>query len=294
MAERPKGMGRGLAAILSVAPRDELQELRPIPVDMIDPSPNQPRRMFDEDSLISLAGSIRARGVLQPVLVRPHPSGRYELIAGERRWRAAQLAELDAIPAVVRRHDDAASLEVALIENMAREDLNPVEEARACSALVEELGLTREDVGVRVGRSRVAVSNLIRLLDLPDEALDLLEHGDLTEGHGRALLLTDDNTARRTLARDAARGRWSVRELESRARAAGTPSGRRRRSRPTPAVHPDQAAAVELITDALGAALGRDVDVTLAKGSGYRAQITFESLDDALDVARRLRVRAVS
>ena len=171
MAERPKGMGRGLAAILSVAPRDELQELRPVPVDMIDPSPNQPRRTFDEDSLMALAGSIRARGVLQPVLVRPTVSGRYELIAGERRWRAAKLAELTAIPAVVRRHDDAASLEVALIENMAREDLNPVEEARACAALVEELGLTREDVGLRVGRSRVAVSNLIRLLDLPDEAL---------------------------------------------------------------------------------------------------------------------------
>ena len=143
MAERPKGMGRGLAAILSVAPRDELQELRPIPVDMIDPSPNQPRQIFDEDSLMALAGSIRVRGVLQPVLVRPMVSGRYELIAGERRWRAAQLAELTAIPALVRRHDDAASLEVALIENMAREDLNPVEEARACAALVEELGLTR-------------------------------------------------------------------------------------------------------------------------------------------------------
>ena len=185
MAERPKGMGRGLAAILSVAPRDELQELRPLPVDMIDPSPKQPRRNFDEDSLMALAGSIRARGVLQPVLVRPMVSGRYELIAGERRWRAAQLAELTAIPAVVRRHDDAASLEVALIENMAREDLSPVEEARACAALVEELGLTREEVGLRVGRSRVAVSNLIRLLDLPDEALELIERGDLTEGHGR-------------------------------------------------------------------------------------------------------------
>jgi len=294
VAERPKGMGRGLAAILSVAPRDELQELRPIPVDMIDPSPNQPRRVFDEDSLMALAGSIRTRGVLQPVLVRPQPSGRYELIAGERRWRAAQLAELDAIPAVVRRHDDAASLEVALIENMAREDLNPVEEARACAALVEELGLTREEVGIRVGRSRVAVSNLIRLLDLPDDALALLEHGDLTEGHGRALLLTDDHAARRNLARDAARGRWSVRELEARARAAGAPAGRRRRSRPSPALHPDQAAAIELITDALGAALGREVDVAPAKGSGYRVQIGFESLDDALDVARRLRVRAVS
>ena len=294
MAERPKGMGRGLAAILSVAPRDELQELRPVPVDMIDPSPNQPRRMFDEDSLMSLAGSIRARGVLQPVLVRPLVSGRYELIAGERRWRAAKLAELTAIPAVVRRHDDAASLEVALIENMAREDLNPVEEARACAALVEELGLTREDVGLRVGRSRVAVSNLIRLLDLPDEALELIERGALTEGHGRALLLAADHAARRTLARDAAHHRWSVRELESRARAAGTPSDRRRRLRQRPALHPDQVAAIELISDALGAALGRDVDVSPAKASGYRVQLSFESLDDALDTARRLRVRAVS
>ena len=294
MAERPKGMGRGLAAILSVAPRDELQELRPVPVDMIDPSPNQPRRNFDEDSLMSLAGSIRARGVLQPVLVRPMVSGRYELIAGERRWRAAQLAELTAIPAVVRRHDDAASLEVALIENMAREDLNPVEEARACAALVEELGLTREEVGIRVGRSRVAVSNLIRLLDLPDEALELIERGHLTEGHGRALLLASEHATRRTLARDAAHHRWSVRELESRARAADAPAEGRRRPRARPALHPDQAAAIELISDALGAALGRDVDVAPARGAGYRVQLSFESLDDALDVARRLRVRAVS
>jgi ParB family chromosome partitioning protein len=294
VAERPKGMGRGLAAILSVAPRDELQELRPVPIDMIDASPNQPRSTFDEDSLMALAGSIRARGVLQPVLVRPMVSGRYELIAGERRWRAAKLAELTAIPAVVRRHDDAASLEVALIENMAREDLNPVEEARACAALVEELGLTREDVGLRVGRSRVAVSNLIRLLDLPDEALELIERGDLTEGHGRALLLAGDHTDRRTLARDAAHHRWSVRELESRARAAAASSDRRRRARPRATLHPDQAAAIELISDALTAALGRDVDVAPAKGAGYRVQLSFESLDDALDVARRLRVRAVS
>jgi len=294
VAERPKGMGRGLAAIMSVAPRDELQELRPIPVDMIDPSPNQPRHTFDEDSLMALADSIRTSGVLQPILVRPLVSGRYELIAGERRWRAAKLADLTAIPAVVRRHDDAASLEVALIENMVREDLNPVEEARACAALVEELGLTREDVGLRVGRSRVAVSNLIRLLDLPDEALELIERGDLTEGHGRALLLAGDNSARRTLARDAAHHRWSVRELESRARAAGAPANRRRRSQTRPALHPDQAAAIELISDALGAALGRDVDVAPSKSAGYRVQLTFESLDDALDVARRLRVRAVS
>jgi ParB family transcriptional regulator, chromosome partitioning protein len=293
VAERPKGMGRGLAAILSVAPRDELQELRPVPVDMIDPSPHQPRRAFDEESLVALAGSIRARGVLQPVLVRPLPSGRYELIAGERRWRAAQLAELDAVPALVRRHDDAGSLEVALIENMAREDLNPVEEARACAALVEELGLNREEVGLRVGRSRVAVSNLIRLLDLPDEALELIERGVLTEGHGRALLLAGDHSARRALAREAAHGRWSVRELETRARAADDPARRRRRAR-SKTLHPDQAAAIELIADALAVALGREVEVSPARGTGYRVQLTFDSLDEALDVARRLRVHAVS
>src|SRR6478672_2056756 len=287
-------MGRGLAAILSVAPRDELQELRPIPVDMIDPSPNQPRRSFDEESLVALAGSIRTQGVLQPVLVRPLANGRYELVAGERRWRASRLAELESIPAIVRRHDNAASLEVALVENMAREDLNPVEEARACAALVEELGLTREDVGLRVGRSRAAVSNLIRLLDLPDEALALIERGHLTEGHGRALLLADDHGIRRSLAREAARHRWSVRELESRARAAASPEGRLRRARTRTPLHPDQAAAIDLIADALSAALGREVDVAPTKAAGYRVQISFESLDDALDVARRLRVRVVA
>src|SRR5947209_20036340 len=175
-------MGRGLAAIMAVVPREDQEELRQIPVELIAPNPAQPRTQFDEPALVALADSIRARGVLQPVLVRPLPGGRYELIAGERRWRAAQLAEHETIPAVIRHHDDAASLELALIENMAREELNPVDEARACAALVEELGLSREEVGLRVGRSRVAVSNLIRLLELPDEALALIERGALPEG----------------------------------------------------------------------------------------------------------------
>src|SRR3989440_2206544 len=212
VAERQRGMGRGLAAILSVAPHEEPEELRQIPVDLIAPNPVQPRRNFDAEPLLALAESIKLRGVLQPVLVRPLPGGRYELIAGERRWRAAQIAELDSIPAIVRHRDDAASLEVALIENMAREDLHPVEAARACAALVEELGLTREEVGLRVGRSRVAVSNLIRLLELPDEGLELIEQGRLTEGHGRALLLAGGHAERRLLARQAADEQWSVRE----------------------------------------------------------------------------------
>ncbi len=290
MADKSKGMGRGLAAILAAAPRDEEQDLRQIPVELIAANPQQPRRQFDEESLITLADSIRARGVIQPILVRPVAGGRYELVAGERRWRAAQLAELEAIPAVVRHQDDAGSLELAVIENMAREDLNPVEEARACSGLVEELGLTREEVGLRVGRSRVAVSNLIRLLDLPDEALELLERRQLTEGHGRALLLVGDHTMRRNLARQAASQGWSVRELEARARDAEGVPGNAAERQPAPGSqveHPDRQAAIEQITDALGPVLGVDVKVRGA-ARGFTVQLSFSSVDEALELAERL------
>jgi ParB family chromosome partitioning protein len=286
-------MGRGLAAILSVAPRDEPEELRQLPLELISPNPHQPRDAFDEAGLVALSESIKARGVLQPVLARPLPGGTYELIAGERRWRAARLAELETIPAIVRHHDDPASLEVALIENMAREDLNPVEEARACAALTEDLGLSREEVGQRVGRSRVAVSNLIRLLDLPDEALEAIQAGDLSEGHGRALLTAPDHADRRRLARDAVHHQWSVRELEQRARAtrddggATAPASRPRRR--AHGLHPDQEAAIAQIGDALETTLGRAVRVS-ASGAGFRAQLSFESADEALELARRLKL----
>jgi ParB family chromosome partitioning protein len=287
-------MGRGLAAILSVVPRDEQEEFRELPVELIAPNPAQPRRGFDEEALLALTESIRTRGVLQPVLVRPIVGGRYELVAGERRWRAARLAELQSIPAIVRHQDDAASLEVALIENMAREDLNPVDEARGCAALVDELGLSREEVGLRVGRGRVAVSNLIRLLELPDEALALIERGQLTEGHGRALLLAGDHDARRRLAREAATRRWSVRELEHRARDARPAAAATRRESGRGELHPDQEAAIDRISDVLGAALGRDVQVTAAPRGEYRAKLSFHSLDDALELARRLGVKRVA
>jgi ParB family transcriptional regulator, chromosome partitioning protein len=282
-------MGRGLAAILSVAPRDEAEELRQIPTELIAPSPHQPRTTFDEAGLVALAESIKVRGVLQPVLVRPIPGGTYELIAGERRWRAAKMAELESLPSIVRHHDDAASLEVALIENMVREDLNPVEEAKACAALTEELGLSREEVGARVGRSRVAVSNLIRLLDLPDSVLAAIDRRQLSEGHGRALLLATDHGDRGRLARAAIDGGWSVRELEDRARRANGEGERTARPRRRRAVHPDQEAAVVQITDTFGTALGRDVDVSPTPGGGYRIQLNFESADEALELASRLR-----
>jgi ParB family transcriptional regulator, chromosome partitioning protein len=295
VAEKPRGMGRGLSAILSAAPRDDGEELRTLPIDLIAPNPHQPRRHFEEEALVALAESLKARGVLQPVLVRPVGDGRFELIAGERRWRAAGIAGIGEIPAIVRHHDDAASLELAVIENMAREDLNPVEEARACAALVEELSLTREDVGRRVGRSRVAVSNLIRLLDLPDDALRLLERGELTEGHGRALLLATDHDDRRRLARDAVISAWSVRELERRARHAAEVAAdapRLPRRAPAARIHPDQEHAVQQLSDTFSRALGSEVKVA-PQGSGYRLQLTFDSIDEALELARRLGVEAV-
>ena len=292
MADRTSGMGRGLAAILSTTREDADVEFRQLPVDLIVPNPQQPRRVFDEQGLVALADSLKERGVLQPVLVRPVPGGTYELIAGERRWRAARLAELESVPALVRPGDDVASLELALIENMAREDLNPLDEARACAALVEELGLTRDEVGRRVGRSRVAISNLLRLLDLPDLALMLIEDGSLTEGHGRALLMAPDHDARRRLAREAATKGWSVRQTEERARALagrsddGVPAA----ERPT-GPHPDQLEAAERLGEAFSRALGADVRVSPKQG-GYRVQFAFDSLDEALEAAGRLGVTA--
>jgi ParB family chromosome partitioning protein len=291
-------MGRGLGAILAVSAegaRRSEEQLRELPVEQISPNPRQPRRSFDEESLQALASSLGEHGVLQPVLVRPAPGG-YELVAGERRWRAARLAGLASIPAIVREREDTEALEAALVENMAREDLNPIEEARACAALVEELGLTREDVGRRVGRSRVAVSNLMRLLDLPDEAIELVQAGALSEGHGRAVLLVADHGERRRLAREAAAEGWSVRVTEERARASNAPASARaapRRAHPR-GVHPDQEHAAREIAQALGAALGADVQVKPTRDGRYSAELSFSTPEEALELARRIQPHAVA
>jgi ParB family chromosome partitioning protein len=281
-----RGIGRGLAAILPEAEREDAGELRELPVELIKPNPDQPRTHFDEEALAALAASIESSGVVQPLLVRPLPDGSYELVAGERRWRAAQQAGLAKVPAVVRDQAEAERLQAALIENMVREDLNPVEEARACAALVEDLGLTKEELARRVGRSRPAVSNLIRLLELPDETLELLQGGELSEGHGRALLGAAGNDVRRRLARDAVRGGWSVRETESRVRLAGQPKVRPRREQ----VDPDVIAALEDVGDALEAAIGHEVTVR-QKGDGIAVELRFDELRDAHALARELRRR---
>jgi ParB family transcriptional regulator, chromosome partitioning protein len=278
-----RGMGRGLSAIL---PRSRAEEhgLRDIPLDLIAPNPAQPRRNFDEDALIALAESIRSRGVLQPVVVRPLAGGRFELVAGERRLRAAGLAEIETIPAVVRQTEDSERLDLALAENMARVDLNPVEEARACAMLVDDLGLTKEEVGRRVGKSRVAVSNLIRLLELPDEALDLIAAGALSEGHGRAILTNKDHERRKALAHEARDRGWSVRETEARAR--GEVPRRAPRSEPI-AIHPDLADGLAAAEDALTAALGYEVKVR-AHGEGAKAELVFDTPAEAVGLAEKL------
>jgi ParB family transcriptional regulator, chromosome partitioning protein len=198
---------------------DALQVLLELPLEVVLPNPSQPRRRFEEEALQELADSVSECGVLQPVLVRPLSEGTYQLVAGERRWRAAKLAGFQSIPALVSRYDDRASLETGLIENMARQDLNPVEEAHACVTLAEEFGLTQGQIGRRVGRHETVVSSLIGLLKLSDEILELLERGELSAGHGRVLLRVKDLDARLALARAAIEEGWTVLTLEARARA---------------------------------------------------------------------------
>jgi ParB family transcriptional regulator, chromosome partitioning protein len=281
-----RGIGRGLAAILP-ATVEQVPELRQLPVELIKPNPRQPRTRFDPETLSGLAESIGASGIVQPLLVRPLADGSYELLAGERRWRAAQEAGLERVPAVIRDGAEADGLQTALVENMVREDLNPVDEARACAALVEDLGLSKEEVGRRVGRSRSAISNLIRLLDLPDETLELLESGELSEGHGRAVLQVRGNDARRRLARAAARGGWSVRETERRAKLASQPASKNRIRKVR---DPGLQMALREAEDALERALGHEVRVRPA-GSEIRAELRFEDISELQALARRLARR---
>jgi ParB family chromosome partitioning protein len=180
-------MGRGLAAILAAAPQDQAEELRNVPVELIEPNPHQPRHQFDEQSLTALAASLEARGVLQPVLVRPLAGGRYELIAGERRWRAAMKAGLTAVPVVVREASDQEALQLALVENLQREDLNPIEEANGYRRLQQEFDWSNEQMADKVGKSRPAIANAVRLLALPTEVQQEVAAGNLPAGQARAL-----------------------------------------------------------------------------------------------------------
>jgi ParB family chromosome partitioning protein len=242
-----RGLGRGLEVLLGGAGEPELAHL---PVEMIHPNPRQPRRRFDHEATSGLADSIRAQGVVQPVLVRVRPAGGYELIAGERRWRAAREAGVATVPALVREADERDALLLGLVENVAREQLSPVEEARAYALLMDEFELSLGEIGERVGRSKPSVSNRLRLLELPDDVLAMLERGELSEGHARAVLAVQGHEDRRRLARLIVRRGLSVRAAERAARWAGarTKPRRARQAPPDPVLAERAKVAAEALT----------------------------------------------
>jgi len=223
-----KALGRGLRALIPESDAFEGAAVRVIPIDQIDRNPEQPRKHFDESQLEELKESILAHGVLEPIIVRP-VGGRYEIVVGERRWRAAKLAGLDAIPAAVREMSDREAMELALVENLQREDLNPIEEAEAYKRLMDEFGLTQEEVADRVGKKRSTVANRLRLLEMEPELRAEVSAGRLSAGHAKALLAINSSQERMEIARRVIEDGWSVRAVEEYARRAGRkPSGPRR------------------------------------------------------------------
>jgi ParB family chromosome partitioning protein len=275
-APNRRGLGRGLEVL--VGGLDPVaSELLELPVDAVHPNPKQPRKRFDGESGSGLAESVRREGVIQPLLVRPRAAGGYEIVAGERRWRAARDAGLATVPAVVRDTDDRDTLLLGLIENVAREQLTPVEEARAYAVLQDEYGFSLGDVADRVGRSKPTVSNRIRLLELPDDVLGMLERGQLTEGHARAVLAVPDHEGRRRLAREIVQKGLSVRAAEQRAKWAG--------ARRKPRVHaaPVDPALAARVRDALERLTGFHAKVTRG-----RVEIAFADEHELAELAEAL------
>jgi ParB family chromosome partitioning protein len=226
-----RGLGQGLALLLGEPQTRAQGSLREIPIEQITPNPRQPRARIDEERFAELVESVRRDGIVQPILVRVIGQG-WELIAGERRWRAAQAAGLTTVPALVREADDRTSLALALVENIVRADLDPVEQARGYARLQDEFALSHAEVATAVGRSRTAVVNATRLLGLPDDVLALLQRGELSEGHGRALLQIEGQGERREAARAVVAGGLSVRQTEALARTQGRAAPRRSPSAP--------------------------------------------------------------
>ena len=243
--DKRRGLGRGLELLVGGPGEPELAHL---PVETIHPNPRQPRKRFDHEATSALADSIRSQGLVQPVVVRPREAGGFELIAGERRWRAAREAGLPTVPALVRDADDRETLLLGLVENVAREELSAVEEARAYALLLDEFELSLGDLAERVGKAKPTVSNRLRLLELPDDVLGLVERGELTEGHARAVLAVPDHEGRRRLARQIVRRGMSVRAAERAARWAGAKTKPRKVPTVDPALAERARKAAERLT----------------------------------------------
>lgn len=294
MSDKPKterrGLGRGLSALMAdVSPEPQVSESAPqkrsdqfIPVEMIYPNPDQPRRSFTADDLDSLAASIREKGIIQPLILRINPmkAGTYEIVAGERRWRAAQMAQLHSVPALIREFTDSEVLEVAIIENIQRADLNPVEEAMGYRQLMDRFGHTQEKLGEALSKSRSHIANLLRLLQLPDEVLEMLRDGRLSAGHARALITTDDPVS---LARLVVANGLSVRETE---RLAKQPQSRKETK---PRVSAEKDADSKALEGDLSANLGMKVRIDHKPGqeSGQLA-IHYDTLEQLDELCRIL------
>jgi len=288
MAVKKRGLGRGLDALLggSMAASDASDskgvDLREVPVDLLQPGKYQPRTDMHPESLEELANSIKVQGIVQPIVIRPIGGERYEIIAGERRWRAAQIAGLHEIPAVVRDVPDEAAIAMALIENIQRENLNPIEEAIALQRLIDEFDMTHQQAAGAVGRSRAAVSNLLRLLTLNDDVRKMLEHGDLEMGHARALLALQGQ-AQSEAAREVASKAYSVRETEQLVRRLSEPSARSKKT--SKSLDPD----IKRLQDELAGKLAAKVLFQhAAKGNG-KLVIHYNSLDELDGILQRIQ-----
>jgi ParB family chromosome partitioning protein len=292
---RQGGLGRGLGALIPPRSMDDGDEsaFQELPVGSISPNRRQPRTQFDEESLAALTASVRELGVLQPVLVRSTGGGAYELIAGERRWRAAKRAGLSLIPAIIRTVDDTLSLEQALVENVQREDLNPLDEAAAYQQLLEDFHLTHDELASRVGKSRAAISNTLRLFQLPPTVQRMVAEGQLTAGHARALLTTPDRTYQEQLAQRVVTDGMSVRAVEEAARQhnAGSdgpsPAGGRSSS-PGGRLRPPGLLELE---DLLSAHLDTRVAITMGSSRG-KVTIDFATLEDLERIYRAMTTPA--
>ncbi len=283
MSAKKKRLGRGLDGLLPAAPPKSTAGAATARIEELHPNREQPRRRFDDAALDELAASIREHGVLEPILVRKRRGGGFEIIAGERRWRASQRAGLKEVPVFVRELSDAAAFEAALVENLQREDLNPIETARAFQRLIDEFGHTQEQVAERVGKDRSSVSNALRLLKLPDEVLDMLEEGRLTEGHGRALLMAPDPSTMVRLARQAAAQKLSVREVERRSRGAKSTAGAKQGAVKSP--------NVKDLERRLSEALGTPVIVEPKRGEKGALRIPYHSYDQLDQIIATLTAR---
>jgi ParB family transcriptional regulator, chromosome partitioning protein len=288
MAAKKRGLGaRDLDALLGVPESDsptESDELRNLDVERIQPGKYQPRQTMDEDRLQELAASIRAQGLIQPIIVRTVAAGRFEISAGERRWRAAQIAGLKQIPALVREAGDQSVVAMALIENIQREELSPLEEAQALQRLIGEFKLTHQQVAEAIGRSRAAVSNLLRLQELPAQIKKLLEEHKLEMGHARALLTLDPKLAL-SLALKAAEHEWTVRELEAAVRDAQSPKAKTKFAKKSVSQDPD----IAVLERELGEKLAAKVSIRHGRGGKGQLVVTYHSVDELEGILERIR-----